>query len=31
MYHLFYKQNGIPDAKVILYSKIYQFNSAKLK
>lgn len=31
MYHLIYKQNGIPDDEVILYSKIYQFNSAKQK
>lgn len=31
MYHLIYKLNVITDAEVILYSKIYQFNSAKLK
>lgn len=31
MYHLIYKQNDIPHAEVVLYSKIHQFNSAKLK
>lgn len=30
MHHLIYKQTGIPDPEVILYSKIYQFNSDSL-
>lgn len=29
MHHLIYKQNGILDPEVVLYSKIYQFNSDK--